>query len=138
MDFRVILMIIVLGDLFIYLIKGRTKESLHMVQLEGYDPEHYLKWLSNNKQRAYAIKKENLPIKKALVMTDRAKRLFYTNWVLTVVVMTAFTVAVTSIISFMGSHIVVTLTILVLFMVLAYYFQPFFIWISTLLMRLIE
>jgi UDP-N-acetylmuramoyl-tripeptide--D-alanyl-D-alanine ligase len=138
MDFRVIIMIIVLGYLFIYLIKGRTKESLHMVQLEGYEPEEYMKWLSNNKKRAYSIKKNNMPIKKPLVMTGRAKRLFNANWVLVVLALLGATLAVTSIISFIGSHIVVTLVILAFFMVVAYYLQPFFMWIATLIMKPIE
>ncbi|MDY0236608.1 MAG: UDP-N-acetylmuramoyl-tripeptide--D-alanyl-D-alanine ligase [Gudongella sp.] len=138
MDFRVILILIGLSSIFGYLIKERTKESLHMVQLEGYDPEHYLKWLSNNKKRAYSIKKEKMPIKKPLVMTDRAKRLFYANWVLNVLIITILTVAVMTVISFLGSHLVVTLVIMGFFMVLAYYWQPIFMWITTLIMRPIE
>ena len=53
MDFEIALGILLASLVFVYLIKNRAKESLHMVQLEGYDPENYLKWLNNNKKRAY-------------------------------------------------------------------------------------
>lgn len=138
MDFEIILAILVIAMIFAYLIKDRTKESLHMVQLEGYDPENYMKWLSNNKSRAYSINKENLPIKKPLVMTDRAKRLFYANYGLTVFLIVSLSIGIVNIISIWGSHIVVTGGILVFLMAWAYYMQPILIWLATLIMKPIE
>lgn len=138
MDFEVMLGILVISMIFVYLIKNRTKESLHMVQLEGYVPEDYLKWLNNNKSRAYSIKKENLPIKKPLVMTDRAKRLFYVNYGLTVFLIVSLSLILVNLISVWGSHLVVTLIILALFMAWAYYLQPIIIWLATLIMKPVE
>ena len=138
MDFEVMLGILVISMIFVYLIKNRTKESLHMVQLEGYVPEDYLKWLNNNKSRAYSIKKENLPIKKPLVMTDRAKRLFYVNYGLTVFLIVSLSLILVNLISVWGSPLVVTLIILALFMAWAYYLQPIIIWLATLIMKPVE
>ena len=68
----------------VYLMRKRVEESLHMVQLEGYKAEEYMKWLSNNKVRAYSLKKPDIPIKKPLVMTLRASRLYKTNFLVSV------------------------------------------------------
>ena len=138
MDFEIALGILLASLVFVYLIKNRTKESLHMVQLEGYDPENYLKWLNNNKKRAYGIQKETIPIKKPLVMTDRAKRLYYANYGLTTFSIVALSLILVNIISTLGSHIVVTIAILAFFMALAYYLQPIFMWLATLIMKPIE
>ena len=57
----------------------KSKEFLHIVQLEGYNSEQYGKWLENNKDKLYKLKRKNVEYKKPLVFTDRAKRLFTTN-----------------------------------------------------------
>lgn len=77
-DFTIwILILMVVGGLII--IGKRSKDSLHIVQLEGYEPENYKKWNENNKEKAYSYKKSTEPVKKALVFTDRAKRLYMAN-----------------------------------------------------------
>lgn len=72
-----ILIVLIVGGLIF--IGNRSKDSLHIVQLEGYETDNYKKWVANNKKRAYSYKKNTEPIKKALVFTDRAKRLFIAN-----------------------------------------------------------
>lgn len=80
-DFAIwILILMIVGGLIF--IGKRSKASLHIVQLEGYETENYKKWVINNKEKAYSYKKSTEPVKKALVFTDRAKRLFITNLIL--------------------------------------------------------
>ena len=74
-----IIIILLIIAIAIKIIATRSMDSLHMVQLEGYDPEHYNKWLQNNKEKAYNLQKNTQPVKKALVFTQRATRLFRLN-----------------------------------------------------------
>ena len=60
----------------------KSKEFLHMLQLEGYNSEQYQKWVRNNKDKLYKVKKAKDESKKPLVFTDRAKRLFGINLLL--------------------------------------------------------
>src|SRR5690554_6114973 len=76
MDIFIIILLIAVA---IKLISTRTKYSLHMAQLEGYDPELFKKWIENNKDKAYSLQKSNQPVKKPLVFTQRATRLFRAN-----------------------------------------------------------
>ena len=64
------------------LIWKRSKDSLHMIQLEEYKSDNYRKWIKNNRERAYGFKKINQPVKKPLVFTQRAKRLYSANLIL--------------------------------------------------------
>lgn len=85
-DFAIwILILLVVGGLIF--IGKRSKASLHIVQLEGYETENYKKWIKNNKEKAYTYKKSNEPVKKALVFTDRAKRLYITNLIVSFIPM---------------------------------------------------
>lgn len=63
-------------------VSQRSKYSLHMLQLEEYKLDNYRKWISSNKERAYGIKKSSQPVKKPLVFTQRARRLYTTNLIL--------------------------------------------------------
>src|SRR5690554_5533781 len=74
-----ILGLIILSIGLIYLICKRSKMFLHMVQLEGYNSDNFKKWIRNNKERAYKLGKDDSPVKKPLVFTQRATRLFRTN-----------------------------------------------------------
>ncbi len=86
MDYTIwILIAMIVGGLI--LIGKRSKPSLHIVQLEGYETDNYKKWVVNNKDKAYSYKKSNEPVKKALVFTDRAKRLFITNLIISFILM---------------------------------------------------
>lgn len=73
--------LIILGIIIITLILvwKRSKESLHMIQLEEYNSENYKKWVANNKERAYGFEKTSQPVKKPLVFTQRATRLYNMN-----------------------------------------------------------
>ncbi|NLY46134.1 MAG: UDP-N-acetylmuramoyl-tripeptide--D-alanyl-D-alanine ligase [Tissierella sp.] len=64
------------------LISKRSKDSLHMVQLEEYNSDNYKKWVQNNKERAYSFEKNTYPVKKPLVFTQRATRLYTANIVI--------------------------------------------------------
>ncbi len=120
MDYQMILVAMIIGAIFQHLNGKRAKESLHMAQLEGYDKEHYDKWLKLNKERAYSVKKSNQPVKKPLVMTDRAKRLYLCNYILS----WAIIVVPTIILGTVGGNLVVTTVILVVAMAATLYFQP--------------
>lgn len=74
-----IILILSLGIL--YFISHRSKFSLHMLQLEEYDNANYKKWIFRNKDRAFSFKRDNKPVKKPLVFTDRATRLYRANLV---------------------------------------------------------
>jgi len=120
MDFQTILIAMIIGAFFQHLNSKRAKESLHMAQLEGYEKEHYIKWLKANKDKAYSTKKTSQPVKKPLVMTDRAKRLYLCNYILSWVVIVIPTILLGS----LAGNLVITIVILIVFMALAYYFQP--------------
>lgn len=74
--------VIIIVSVILVLLSQRSKDPLHMVQLEGYDSNNYRKWVTNNKERAYSLRKETQAVKKPLVFTDRAKRLYLLNIVL--------------------------------------------------------
>lgn len=71
--------VIILGIIALLLITDSSKEFLHIVQLTGYNSEQYEKWIKENKDKIFSIKKTNKEAKKPLVFTDRAKRLYITN-----------------------------------------------------------
>lgn len=73
--------LISLGILILALIfvSKKSKFLLHMIQLAEYDTDNYIKWVRNNRERAYNLKEDTQPVKKPLVFTDRAKRLYSTN-----------------------------------------------------------
>lgn len=74
-----LIIILIIGIIALVQIGKRSKEFLHMIQLEGYNSEQYQKWLRNNKDKLYNLKRKNTEYKKPLVFTNRAKRLFRTN-----------------------------------------------------------
>lgn len=71
--------VFIVAIIALVLIANRSKDSLHILQLEGYDSEQYGKWLNENKDKAYNLKRGKQEYKKPLVFTDRAKRLFVLN-----------------------------------------------------------
>ena len=66
MDYIVLLAILIIS---LILISSRSKNSLHMVQLEEYNSDNYNKWIRNNTDRAYSFSKDTQPVKKPLVFT---------------------------------------------------------------------
>jgi len=71
----------------VILLSQRSKFALHMVQLEEYKTDNFRKWVVDNKKRAYNLGKDTFPVKKALVFTDRAKRLYGMNLVVSGLIM---------------------------------------------------
>lgn len=74
-----LIIILIISIIALFQISEKSKEYLHIVQLEGYDSEQYQKWLVKNKNKLYKFKRKKVDYKKPLVFTDRAKRLFRTN-----------------------------------------------------------
>src|SRR5690554_1055915 len=64
------------------LVSQRSKGLLHMLQLEEYKSDNYRKWINSNKERAYGFNQSNQPVKKPLVFTKRATRLYIANLVI--------------------------------------------------------
>ena len=79
MDYIVLLAILIIS---LILISSRSKNSLHMVQLEEYNSDNYNKWIRNNTDRAYSFSKDTQPVKKPLVFTQRATRLYMANFII--------------------------------------------------------
>ena len=134
MEFKFILAILIFGTTAAIFFSKRSKDSLHMVQLEGYDAEHYLKWLKVNKKRAYSITRETQAVKKPLVMTERATRLFRANLVLSVLLYALPVVLIGSLIG----NITVTFILALAFISAVLYLQPMILVWSTMIMRPVE
>lgn len=134
-----ILIMIVIGMIGLGLISNRSKESLHMMQLEGYVTSQYKRWLNDNKDKAYSLKKTNEIVKKPLVFTDRAKRLYISNIILNAIIL-GIMIFVYSI-SFVDIDTLLFIITLVFFIIttcLLYYFQPLTILLSNEVMKPIE
>jgi UDP-N-acetylmuramoyl-tripeptide--D-alanyl-D-alanine ligase len=118
----------------VQLMSKRTKDSLHMVQLEGYLADHYLKWLSTNKKKAYSLSGNEAPIKKPLVMTPRATRLYRANFLISATLVALPAILVNSI----SSNLVAGLVVLLASMAAVYYYQPIVMALSTMAMKPVE
>lgn len=131
-----IIIILLIIAIAIKIIATRSMDSLHMVQLEGYDPEHYNKWLQNNKEKAYNLQKNTQPVKKALVFTQRATRLFRLNLLLNALVLT-----IPALLYFLNqdsfSFVIAIVSVGILAFVL-FKFQALFIYLSTIIMKPVE
>jgi UDP-N-acetylmuramoyl-tripeptide--D-alanyl-D-alanine ligase len=133
MEFILILILLAVAMKFVSEV---SKESLHMVQLEGYDPEHYKKWLDNNKERAYSLKKSNQPVKKPLVFTQRATRVYRVNLLVSTILM-----IVPIIIFYLVPNALSFSIFLVLLVLLEYLLiklQPLIMYLSTNIMKPVE
>lgn len=70
------LIIGIIGGVFLLSDPFKREESaLHLLQLEEYNPENYVKWLEENPEKLKGFGKIIPSDKTPLVMTDRAKRL---------------------------------------------------------------
>ena len=134
-----ILIMIAVAIIGVRLMSIRSKDSLHMIQLEGYVTSQYKRWLNDNKDKAYSLKGNKEIAKKPLVFTDRAKRLYTANIILNGLIL--------GIIIFINSIIFTNAPIYVLLLKLAilvgiifkmYLFQPLTILISNDIMKPIE
>lgn len=134
MDIFIIVLLIIIA---LKLLADRSKESLHMSQLEGYDPEHYKKWLDNNKDKAYSLKQSTQVVKKPLVFTQRAIRLFRLN-----LLVNGLILAVPSIIYLLTMRNVVHSSLFSMVLILIFYvllkIQPVIMLLSTSIMKPVE
>lgn len=133
MDIIVILLLIGVAVRFS---AARSKDSLHISQLEGYDPEHYKKWLDNNKDKAYGYNKTSQPVKKALVFTPRATRLFRANMLISALVLIIPSLIYFTLANSLSIYIYIVVLGILAYMV--YRLQPLFMYLSTGLMKPIE
>ena len=135
-DFAIwILLVLVVGGLV--LVQKRSKASLHIVQLEGYESENYKKWVFNNKEKAYALKKSTEPVKKALVFTDRAKRLYMTNIIISflpMLLVLIFYIAQPK----STTMSLISLIIMAIVVAAVYYFQPITVGWANIIIKPIE
>ena len=131
-----ILIIILLITVAIILISSRSKYALHMVQLEGYKPENYKKWIKNNEDRAFSLEKNEDPVKTPLVFTKRATRLYRANLLVNVVIFIIPTIIYIN----AGNRISVLIFAIVLALIafLIYKFQQLIMYISTIIMKPVE
>jgi UDP-N-acetylmuramoyl-tripeptide--D-alanyl-D-alanine ligase len=134
MSLIIISIFILVATISVQLMSKRTKDSLHMVQLEGYLADHYLKWLSMNKKKAYSLSGNEAPIKKPLVMTQRATRLFRANFIISAVFVALPSILVYSV----TSNLIMGVGLLVVAMAAVYYYQPLVMVLSTMVMKPIE
>lgn len=123
---------IVLSIILPALMAKRSKRLLHLSQLEGYEYEKYFKWIKDNKTKAYTLTGDTGPLKKPLVMTDRAKRLYRCNYLLNGLIL----VIVTLILIPKLDYYVSIGTVVVGFIL--FYMQPITIGLSTMIMKPIE
>lgn len=133
MDIIVIILLIMVAVKYS---ADRSKDSLHISQLEGYDPEHYKKWLDSNKEKAYSLQKNTQPVKKPLVFTQRATRLYRVNALLGAIIL-IIPAAIFLIIPNSVSYYLFVV-ILALLAYLIYRLQPLMMYFSTIIMKPIE
>jgi UDP-N-acetylmuramoyl-tripeptide--D-alanyl-D-alanine ligase len=107
-----------------------------MVQLEGYDPEHYKKWLDANKDKAYSLKKSNQPVKKPLVFTQRATRLYRANISLSLLLLLLPIIIYYLIPNSLSYSIFIVIFVLFSYVVLR--LQPIIMYFSTSIMKPVE
>lgn len=134
-----ILIMIVIGAIGLGFMANRSKESLHMMQLEGYITSQYKRWLSDNKDRAYSLKKGTETAKKPLVFTERAKRLYTANILLNAIILGIIIFLYS--VSFIDIEIllfIIALVFLIIAICILYYFQPLTILLSNEVMKPIE
>ena len=133
------MIVLLVGIIALIQIGEKSKESLHIVQLEGYDCDQYQKWLENNREKLYKFKKTIIESKRPLVFTNRAKRLFVTNIVINGFIISLSLYKLPGILlnkSLYISFILVTINII--FIIGLYLIQHYTILISNLSIKPIE
>lgn len=131
--------IIIMGIIALILMSKRSKEFLHILQLEGYSTEEYQEWIKNNKKRLYSLKKQEKEFKKPLVFTNRAKRLYTMNLIMNLILILLFLFKSRNFLVKTPIYIFPMLVIIlgVLFTVL-YLFQHFIMGIASLTIKPLE
>lgn len=122
------------------IIASRSKKSLLVLQIGRYDVEAYLKYLKDNYAIIYDIKTEKNN-SSLLVMTNRAKRLYYFNRFFTAVIsfILFFTINfffLTEGILTLKNVVLIFLTLIVVF--ISYRNQPDFVYLSAKIIEPLE
>ena len=116
----------------IFLIVKRSKFMLHILQLEEYDMDKYKKTLNKNSEIIFSSKVIDITASKALVFTNRAKRLYIANLIISI------TLLLLSVIPF----ILTVKFLYIIFLLLASFFiyrqQPYIILFSNFLLSPFE
>ncbi len=123
-----IITILIIGISAFYLMGRKSKYLLHMVQLEGYKSDNYLNWVKKNKEKAFSLRLYRGELKKPLVFTPRAKRLFATDLIINAILSLIFALKLASIILAEGGPaylIIIGLGVYIALLVGQYYLQPF-------------
>ena len=131
LKYIIYLIIVALSVLVVLKYSKRAKKFLHMSQLEGYEAKEYFKWLKNNLDTAFNLKSAAKPVKKPLVMTERANRLFRCNFLINVILLAAFT----SSIHLIFNSIPISTISFLAFSFIFYYLQPITVYLSTAIMN---
>lgn len=129
MDYIIILAILIIS---LILISKRSKSSLHMVQLEEYSSDNYRRWKQKNKDKVYNFKKVTQPVKKPLVFTQRATRLYMVN-----IIISGLLIFLPMFVYVNFEH-AITFVFILLVAFLVYLFQPDTILLSNIIMVPIE
>ena len=116
----------------IFLIVKRSKFMLHILQLEEYEIDKYKKTLNKNSEIIFSSKVIDITASKALVFTNRAKRLYIANLIISI------TLLLLSVIPF----ILTVKFLYIIFLLLASFFiyrqQPYIILFSNFLLSPFE
>lgn len=90
MEILKFLLIFLIGALGLMLMYIRSNYFIHMAQQLGYIPREYKDWVNNHPSNAFTFKKKKDDFKKPLVYTPRVKRLFVTNTIINLVIISLF------------------------------------------------
>lgn len=121
-----LLIVILSGVIALTLMTKRSLEFLHIIQLEGYNSNEYLKWIKENKDKIYIIKSDRTQAKKPFVFTSRAKRLYAINILLNVLLDITFVFIVIKLIPTMNVYLFAAIfMVLLAFLFVTYLFQGY-------------
>lgn len=129
---KILIIGIILSIILPALMMKRSKKSLHLSQLEGYDYELYFKWLNENKGKAYELSGDTQTLKHPLVMTDRAKRLSRCNYLINTIILLIATLVI------LPKLVLNNLAGTVIAGFILYYIQPMTVGLATFIMKPIE
>ncbi|NLV88295.1 MAG: UDP-N-acetylmuramoyl-tripeptide--D-alanyl-D-alanine ligase [Tissierellia bacterium] len=104
-----------------------------MLQLEGYNSLQFQKWIYNNRKKAFSLKIDKGEVKKPLVFTNRAKRLYGTNLGINIILITLFVLKMRNFVTNPSASIYFTVFALLVYIVilgLLYFLQAFFMLIA--------
>lgn len=132
------IIVIIIGIIALVLIGNKTKEFLHIVQLEGYNSEQYKKWIKNNKSKILSFRKDKQEVKKPLVFTERAKRLFMTSMILNGIYIIILLFKAFNFLEYSTPYIFLSMVILVFLFWVLYYAQPIIVLWANIIMTPIE